>query len=115
MCHVPTKAVGAAVLRQVSPCVAGGKVGGHVAALIKAGKASEAQTSQDKSLARLEDLLTTKEGAYEKPQLIDQLNYLRQQLDQADQAPGKDLYLRYEELRAQAAGVLADYAANVKK
>lgn len=80
-----------------------------IAALVKSGKASDAQKALDANLARVEEMLVTREGAYEKPQLIDQLNYLRQQLDQADQAPGKDLYIRYEELRAQAAGVMSDY------
>ncbi len=69
---------------------------------VTAGKATDQQLAQDKELEKVEAVLNTKEGIYETPMLIDQINYLRQQLDQADQRPGKDLYLRYEELLKQA-------------
>ncbi|MBL7848875.1 MAG: hypothetical protein JNL40_15510 [Cyclobacteriaceae bacterium] len=87
----------------------------EIASLVKAGKASDSQVALDRSLLRIEDLLVTKEGAYETPRLIDQLNYLRQQLDQADQRPGRDLYQRYDELKAEAWKVLGEYRAAVKQ
>lgn len=42
--------------------------------------------------------LNTEEGIYMKPMLIDQISYLYYMLNQADQAPGKDAFDRYEEL-----------------
>lgn len=74
----------------------------EVAEAVKAGKASEAQLDLDRKLAKVEARLVTKVGIYETPMLIDQLVYLRQQLDQADQRPGRDLYIRLEELRKEA-------------
>jgi len=87
----------------------------EIATASKAGKATDAQLALDKKLGKIEEMLVAKEGSYEKPQLIDQLNYLWQQLDQADQRPGRDLYVRFEELRAEASGVITDYAAINKK
>lgn len=81
------------------------------ATLIKDGKATDVQKSMDAVLAKVESQLVTKEGAYEQPMLVDQLNYLRQQLDQADQRPGKDLYERLEELKKEWAKVNAAYTA----
>jgi hypothetical protein len=81
------------------------------AALVKDGKATEAQKAMDARMGIIESRLVTKEGAYEQPKLVDQLNYLRQQLDQADQRPGKDLYARYEELKKEWAKVSAEYVA----
>ncbi len=74
----------------------------EVAEAVKAGKANEAQLDLDRKLAKVEARLVTKEGIYETPMLIDQLGYLRSQLDQADQRPGKDLYVRFEELKKEA-------------
>ena len=50
-----------------------------------------------------------KEGHYQKPVLIDQLNYLRQMLDQADQRPGKDAFDRYDELKLLVEKILTSY------
>lgn len=47
---------------------------------------------------KLISLLQTKEGIYEKPQLIAQISYLYNQLTDADQLPGKETIDRYEEL-----------------
>ncbi len=81
------------------------------AALVKDGKASDAQKAMDAKLAVIESLLVTREGAYEQPMLVDQINYLRQQLDQADQRPGRDLYERFEELKKEWANVNSQYGA----
>ena len=75
-----------------------------IAALVKANKATEKQIATDRELERIEKELITKEGAYETPMLIDQLNYLLQQLDQADQRPGRDVYQRFDELKKKAEG-----------
>jgi len=45
----------------------------------------------------LEKLITA-EGIYMPPMLIDKLKYLYTMLDQADQLPGQDAYLRFDEL-----------------
>ena len=77
--------------------------------LVKENKASETQKELDKQLSLLEDQLITKEGHYQKPVLIDQLNYLRQLLDQADQRPGKDAVDRYVELKLLTEKILSSY------
>lgn len=77
--------------------------------LIKENKASESQKALVKQLTVLEEELIMKEGHYQKPVLIDQLNYLRQMLDQADQRPGKDAFDRYEELKISADKVLFSF------
>ncbi|MCR9286651.1 MAG: hypothetical protein NXI23_04585 [Bacteroidetes bacterium] len=50
-------------------------------------------------LISIEKQLTTQEGRYMRPMLLDQLRYLASMLDRADQKPGKDAYERYEELK----------------
>jgi photosystem II stability/assembly factor-like uncharacterized protein len=77
--------------------------------LIKENKASESQKALEKQLTVLEEELIMKEGHYQKPVLIDQLNYLRQMLDQADQRPGKDAFDRYDELRSIAEKILSTF------
>jgi photosystem II stability/assembly factor-like uncharacterized protein len=77
--------------------------------LIKENKASESQKALVKQLTVLEEELIMKEGHYQKPVLIDQLNYLRQMLDQADQRPGKDAFDRYDELRSIAEKILSTF------
>jgi hypothetical protein len=39
------------------------------------------------------------EGRYMTPRLLDQVAYLRSMLDQGDQKPGKDAFIRYDELK----------------
>ncbi|MBY0433017.1 MAG: hypothetical protein K2U26_02800, partial [Cyclobacteriaceae bacterium] len=63
--------------------------------LLKEGKATEAQVKVDQRLNDLQKMLVTKEGPYQRPVLIDQLNYLRGTLDQSDQRPGKDALDRF--------------------
>lgn len=87
----------------------------EIAALLKEGKASAAQADVDRKLAALEATLVTKEGIYETPRLVDQINYLRQQLDQADQRPGKDLYQRYGTLMNEWIKTHAEYLAVISK
>jgi len=56
---------------------------------------------EDIELNLLENQLITEHGAYMTPMLIDQIGYLAAMLDQADQVPGKDAYIRYDELQKQ--------------
>ncbi len=68
----------------------------------KALKAKDRQTPADearlKAIGRKLDRLVTPQGPYPKPRLIDQINYLYGIISRADQRPGQDAYLRYEEL-----------------
>ncbi|NND07086.1 MAG: hypothetical protein HKN87_11970 [Saprospiraceae bacterium] len=45
--------------------------------------------------------LETAKGRYQQPMLIDQLSYLSQMLDKADQRPGYDAYQQFDSLAAQ--------------
>ncbi len=49
-------------------------------------------------LQKVQSEVTTAEGIYMKPMLVDQTRYLSYMLNRADQMPGKDAYDRYEEL-----------------
>ena len=49
-------------------------------------------------LTRVLDKLKTKEGIYPQPMLADQISYLYNMLNSADQAPGRDAEERYVEL-----------------
>lgn len=49
-------------------------------------------------LNRLKDYLVTDKGAYPQPKLNDQIRYLYSMISRADQKPGNDAYIRYEEL-----------------
>ena len=49
-------------------------------------------------LREIEAALVTAEGRYMPPMLVDQLSYLYRMLDRADQAPGRDAYVRFDEL-----------------
>jgi photosystem II stability/assembly factor-like uncharacterized protein len=64
---------------------------------------SEDKSEEDKArLSKVKSVISelkTKEGIYELPKLVDQISYLYYMLGDADQAPGKDMYDRYEELR----------------
>jgi len=45
--------------------------------------------------------LVTVKGPYPQPMLIDQAKYLGSMIDRVDQLPGKDAFVRYDELRLQ--------------
>ncbi len=55
-----------------------------------------------RTMNRLDEIrqaLVTAEGPYPQPRLIDQMQYLYEMLDGADQLPGRDAYLRLDELK----------------
>ena len=69
-----------------------------------------------KKLAALQSLqyqVTTPEGIYMQPMLVDQIRYLSFMLNRADQMPGKDAYDRYEELSDLLSKIKADYSGMV--
>ncbi len=70
------------------------------------GRAVRAAQRLDKELAGLRAELVTGEGPYPKPKLINQISYLGSMLDRADQKPGRDAYIRLDELQSILAQVL---------
>jgi hypothetical protein len=65
----------------------------------------------DEKLAALEAKFVTAPGTYMTPMLLDQLSYLNSMLDRADQKPGRDAYIRHEEL----SGLLIEYITELQK
>ncbi|WP_339810929.1 glycosyl hydrolase [uncultured Imperialibacter sp.] len=65
------------------------------------------------ALQALQDQVTTPEGIYMQPMLVDQIRYLSFMLNRADQMPGKDAYDRYEELSDLLSKIKADYSGMV--
>ena len=70
----------------------------NLALLIKEEK-DKKLVKEDEELVLLESQLITASGPYMTPMLTDQINYLGSMLDRADQMPGRDAYIRYEELK----------------
>jgi hypothetical protein len=65
--------------------------------------------SIDERLAAIESLLvTSEEGRYPQPMLLDQLQYLGGMTNDADQKLGADAYTRFDELNAELAGHLTE-------
>jgi hypothetical protein len=62
-------------------------------------------------LAALTGRLVTAGGPYPQPMLIDQLANVLRMLGQADQKPGRDAYLRYDDLRRELDALLAEVRA----
>ena len=52
------------------------------------------------------ELITSKSVAYSQPMLIDQISYLREMLNTADQLPGKDAYDRFKSLKMEVENLL---------
>jgi photosystem II stability/assembly factor-like uncharacterized protein len=72
-------------------------------------KALERASPADK--ARLETVgkaLLTEPVRYSRPMMVDQIEYLYENLDSADQKPGRDAYQRYDELAAALAAQVAE-------
>lgn len=82
----------------------------------KAIKALEGNTSGNAkkkkvALEKIQAEVSTPEGIYMKPMLVDQTRYLFFMLNRADQVPGKDAYERYDELLALYTKLKSDYSA----
>ncbi len=80
-------------------------------AIESGGRAERNAQRADNLLAELQAKFVTAPGTYQTPMLLDQLNYLNGMLGRADQVPGRDAYIRYEELN----GLLAEYVAELKR
>jgi len=65
-------------------------------------KAIENASAADRaSLEEIQKLLIAAPVRYSRPMIVDQIEYLYENLDTADQKPGRDAYQRYEDLLAQ--------------
>jgi len=58
-------------------------------------------------------LVTSEEGSYPPPMLIDQLEYLYGMTTRADQPPGQDAFDRFEALRGELDGILQDWRSTL--
>jgi hypothetical protein len=65
-------------------------------------KALETASAADRgSLEEIQKALIAAPVRYSRPMIVDQIEYLYENLDTADQKPGRDAYERYEELLTQ--------------
>jgi photosystem II stability/assembly factor-like uncharacterized protein len=71
----------------------------ELAGILKKEEATPRHRAEDEWLVQLEDELSTAEGIYMQPKLVDQIGYLANMLDEAGQRPGADAYRRFEELK----------------
>ncbi len=69
------------------------------AAVEKAEEDAEENSQRKTNLQALHQALTTADGRYPQPMLVDQINYLRYSLLGTDQRPGDHAYQRYTQLK----------------
>lgn len=74
-------------------------------------KKESLEESKKQALDKLHKALSTAEGRYMTPMIVDQIRYLSSMLDRADQRPGKDALDRYEELRQGLEELKPDFEA----
>ena len=77
----------------------------------KARESAEVNRKNKEKLSALYAKLVTATGPYPQPMLVDQLSYLFSMLNRADQKPGRDAYIRFDELHQE----LFNYVSEVKK
>lgn len=87
----------------------------ELAKKIEKGKASKKVLAEDEALAFVESELVTAEGRYMTPMLIDQIRYLSSMIDRADQLPGQDAYLRFEELKNRLEALKPDWEKYISR
>jgi hypothetical protein len=71
-------------------------------------KKADTVASHAASLAAVYDRLVTAQGPYPQPRLIGQLENLARMLGQAEQRPGADAIVRFDDLRRELDSVRAD-------
>ena len=79
------------------------------ATLAKLATGGDAVKAKEASALRMR--LTTASGPYPQPMLIDQLSNIWRMANQADQRPGRDAFVRLEDLRMELAGLEKQGAA----
>ena len=81
---------------------------GEIDSLMESGSAKKAMKRELESIREALEKVSTPEGRYMTPMLVDQTSYLYYMLGQADQRPGQDAYQRYEVLLQQYDGLQSD-------
>jgi len=69
-------------------------------ALVEAEERDPSSTTT-RELRQIHSLVVTAGGSYPRPMLVSQIQYLYGMTTRADQLPGRDAYVRYEELKGQ--------------
>ncbi|HBB91628.1 MAG TPA: hypothetical protein DC042_07885 [Bacteroidales bacterium] len=69
------------------------------------GRLTRKKTQQYESLKILHNEMVTAFGTYMQPMLLDQINYLFSMISRTDQRPGRDAWMRYEELKTLTEGI----------
>jgi photosystem II stability/assembly factor-like uncharacterized protein len=64
-------------------------------------ESSDISKNNKEKLAALYAKLVTATGPYPQPMLVDQISYLYSMLSRADQKPGRDAYVRFDELNRE--------------
>lgn len=77
----------------------------------KAKESAEVSRKYKERLSAIYLKLVTATGPYPQPKLVDQISYLFSMLNRADQKPGRDAYVRFDELNQE----LSAYVSEVKK
>lgn len=67
----------------------------------KARESAEISRKNKERLSVLYAKLVTEKGPYPQPMFVDQLSYLNSLLSRADQKPGRDAYIRFDELNQE--------------
>jgi photosystem II stability/assembly factor-like uncharacterized protein len=73
----------------------------------KARESAEVSRKNKEKLSAIYAKLVTATGPYPQPMLVDQLSYLSSMLIRADQKPGRDAYVRFDELDKELSGYLS--------
>ncbi|NOR53572.1 MAG: hypothetical protein GQ536_05750, partial [Candidatus Aminicenantes bacterium] len=74
----------------------------------QARKSKALSRKKDGKLTAIHSKLVTANMIYPQPKLIDQLRYLLSMLNRADQKPGRDAYLRFDELKKELSGYISE-------
>jgi hypothetical protein len=74
----------------------------------KAREPQKLNRKKDERLAAIYSKLVTAKIIYPQPMLIDQLQYLFSMLNRADQKPGRDAYLRLDDLNKELSGYISE-------
>jgi photosystem II stability/assembly factor-like uncharacterized protein len=81
---------------------------GLVERIRKARESEGINRKNKQSLTVLYEKLVTASGPYPQPMFVDQLSYLFSMLNQADQKPGRDAYVRFDELNQELSAYMAE-------
>jgi hypothetical protein len=81
---------------------------GLVERIRRARESDEVNRKNNQRLSALYAKLVTATGPYPQPMLVDQISYLSSMLNRADQKPGRDAYVRFDELTQELSGYIAE-------